>query len=165
MTTARTVRTVKKGDWKNVFLKALAESGTVTTASKKAKIGRTTAYKVREEDSVFAAAWDEALAEAVDGMEAEAHRRAVEGTLKPVYQQGRKVGSIREYSDTLLIFLLKGAKPEKYRERSDVQHSGPGGGPIEVNDARDRLADKLTRRFGATDFEPDSGSNSGTDAA
>jgi hypothetical protein len=29
-----------------------------------------------------------------------------------------------EYSDTLLIFLLKGARPEKYRERADVRHSG-----------------------------------------
>jgi len=25
---------------------------------------------------------------------------------------------VREYSDTLLIFLLKGLRPEKYRERS-----------------------------------------------
>lgn len=29
-----------------------------------------------------------------------------------------------EYSDTLLIFLLKGARPEVYRERADVRHSG-----------------------------------------
>jgi hypothetical protein len=27
---------------------------------------------------------------------------------------------IREYSDTLLIFLLKGLRPAKYRERYDV---------------------------------------------
>jgi hypothetical protein len=30
------------------------------------------------------------------------------------------VGVIREYSDTLLIFLLKGLRPAKYRERYDV---------------------------------------------
>jgi hypothetical protein len=29
-------------------------------------------------------------------------------------------------SDTLLIFLLKGAKPEKFRERLDVTTSEPG---------------------------------------
>jgi hypothetical protein len=28
----------------------------------------------------------------------------------------------------MLIFMLKGAKPEKYRER--FEHSGPSGGPI-----------------------------------
>jgi len=27
---------------------------------------------------------------------------------------------VREYSDTLLIFLLKGLRPAKYRERYDV---------------------------------------------
>jgi hypothetical protein len=124
MTTARTVRTVEKGDWKAVFLKALAGSGVVTTACRKAKIGRTTAYKVRDEDTDFAAAWDDALDQAADVMEEEAHRRAVEGVLKPVFQGGKKVGSVREYSDTLLIFQLKAARPEKYRERTDVRHSG-----------------------------------------
>ena len=29
-----------------------------------------------------------------------------------------------DYSDTLLIFLLKGNRPEKYRERLNVQHEG-----------------------------------------
>jgi hypothetical protein len=42
------------------------------------------------------------------------------------------VGFIQEYSDTLLIFLLKGLRPEKYRER--FEHSGPGkGGAILVS--------------------------------
>ncbi len=30
------------------------------------------------------------------------------------------MGTIREYSDTLLIFLMKGAMPETYRERIDI---------------------------------------------
>lgn len=124
MTTARTVRTIEKGDWKPIFLKALAVSGVVLTACKKAKIGRTTAYKVRDEDTEFAVAWDAALDDAADVMEEEAHRRAVTGVVKPVYQGGKEVGRIREYSDTLLIFRLKAARPEKYRERTDVRHSG-----------------------------------------
>lgn len=124
MTTALTVRTVQKGDWKTVFLKTLAMSGVVTTACRKAKISRQTAYKTREEDAGFAMAWEEALDAAADGMEEEAHRRAVVGVLKPIFQGGKKVGSIREYSDTLLIFRLKAVRPEKYRERTDVQHSG-----------------------------------------
>ena len=61
MTTARTVRTVEKGDWKAVFLRELARVGIVGAACKKAKIGRTTAYKLRDEDADFAAAWDAAL--------------------------------------------------------------------------------------------------------
>lgn len=136
MTTARTVRTVEKGDWKTIFLRSLARSGVVTTACRKAKIGRTTVYKTRDEDAEFAEAWDTALEEATDVMEEEAHRRAVVGVLKPVYQGGKKVGSIREFSDTLLIFRLKAALPEKYRERHEIDHKGK----IEleyVNDWRD----------------------------
>ena len=120
MTTARTVRTREKGDWKQIFLKELARTGIVGTACKKAKIGRTTAYKVRDEDEDFAAAWAAALDDATDDMEAEAWRRGKQGTLKPVFQGGKEVGKIREYSDTLLIFMLKGARPEKYRDRQQI---------------------------------------------
>ena len=56
-------------------------------------------------------------------MEAEARRRGVEGTLKPVFYKGEECGQVREYSDTLLIFLLKAHDP-KYRDRQQVEHSG-----------------------------------------
>ncbi len=42
------------------------------------------------------------------------------GVLRPVFQGGKHVGDIREYSDTLLQFLLKGERPEKFRERYEV---------------------------------------------
>jgi hypothetical protein len=60
----------------------------------------------------------------VDTLEAEADRRAAEGTLRPVFYKGEQCGEIREYSDTLLIFRLKALRPEKYRERSNVAVSG-----------------------------------------
>ncbi len=50
------------------------------------------------------------------------------GTEKPVFGsmgQGLgsgEVGRIREYSDTLLIFLLKAAQPEKYRETTRTEN-------------------------------------------
>ena len=50
----------------------------------------------------------------VPALESEAYRRAVEGNLKPVYQGGQKVGEIREFSDSLLMFLLKARKPSTY---------------------------------------------------
>jgi len=31
--------------------------------------------------------------------------------LKPVYYQGEQCGEVREYSDTLLIFILKARDP------------------------------------------------------
>lgn len=58
---------------------------------------------------------------AADRLEQEAIRRAVDGTNKPVFFQGEIVGFEKEYSDTLLVLLLKAHKPDKYRERSDVR--------------------------------------------
>lgn len=51
-----------------------------------------------------------------DSLEDEAVRRARDGYDKPVYQQGQCVGQVRKYSDTLMVFLLKGARPKKYRD-------------------------------------------------
>lgn len=81
-------------------------------------------YAQRKDDPDFAQDWADALDTAADVMEHEAFRRAVKGTIKPVYQNGKLVGSIKEYSDTLLIFLLKAARPEKYRERTETRHTG-----------------------------------------
>ena len=44
----------------------------------------------------------------------------------------RKRELVREYSDTLLIFLLKSHRPGVYRETLRQEHSGPGGGPIPI---------------------------------
>ena len=57
-------------------------------------------------------------------LEPEAIRRAVDGVEKAVYYRGAQVGVEREYSDTLLIFLLKGWKADRYTERREVFHRG-----------------------------------------
>ena len=111
--------------WHKAFIAALAKTGNVTEACRLVdRLDRRMPYDLRKQDAVFAAEWDSALEEASDRMETEARRRAEQGVLEPVYQGGKKVGSIRRYSDTLLIFLLKGARPDKYRDRFDVNHSG-----------------------------------------
>jgi hypothetical protein len=48
----------------------------------------------------------------------------VDGTLEPVFHQGQEVGQVRKYSDTLLIFLLKGRKPDTYRDNVSVEQKG-----------------------------------------
>lgn len=93
-------------EWADVFLLGLAETGNVTAAAELAEIDRSTAYKLRDRSADFRAAWDSAVEIAVDGLEAEARRRALAS------------------SDTLLIFLLKAHRPNKFRERASVEHSG-----------------------------------------
>jgi hypothetical protein len=109
------------------FLLALAECANVTKACVTSGLLRRTAYRQREADEAFAGAWDKALDEGAGILEDEAVRRAYEGTLKPVFYKGEECGAIREYSDTLLIFLLKAHKPEKYKDRQHVEHDIKGG--------------------------------------
>ncbi|AMV38784.1 hypothetical protein [Planctomyces sp. SH-PL62] len=117
-------------EWRPGFLDALARCGNVRDACADAGIHRSTAYERRAKDAAFAEAWDDAIDDAADELEQEARRRAVEGTERtrfvrtgtddagrPVYERI----SFREYSDLLLIFLLKAVRPEKYRDRYDVK--------------------------------------------
>lgn len=110
--------------WQKAFLTALKKTGNVTKACRAAKIDRTTPYRHRESDEEFARLWDEAIDESADLLEAEALRRAVTGWNEPVFQGGRQVGTIRKYSDPLLVLLLKANKPDKFRERHDITSDG-----------------------------------------
>lgn len=119
---------------KAAFLAAYAELGNVTHAARTAEIDRSTHYEWLESDAEYRERFRVAHEEACDSLEHEARRRAVTGTLKPVFYKGKRCGSIREYSDTLLIFLMKGALPDKYRERSSVDVSVPGAVEVKFVD-------------------------------
>ena len=109
---------------KRAFLAAFAEVGTVTRAAEISGVCRKSHTNWLKSDSDYADAFALAEQQACDRLEQEARRRAVEGVDKPVYQRGVKVGVVREYSDTLLIFLMKGAMPEKYKDRVSQEFSG-----------------------------------------
>ena len=108
--------------WKPAFLTALAETGIVSAAADRAGIDRGAAYAARARSAKFAKDWDNALQRAADALEAEALRRAAMGVEEPVYYQGKIVGTVTKYSDVLMMFLLKGMRPEKFRENH--HHSG-----------------------------------------
>ena len=71
------------------------------------------------------------MEQAADVLEREAWRRASEGVKQPVFYQGEVCGHVQKYSDVLLIFLLKGARPDRYRE----QLATPSAGKTEEADA------------------------------
>ncbi len=114
------------------FLAHFSVCASVSKAAKKSKNSRSNIYLWLNEDVKFRDLYEEACKEALGALEDEAVRRAYEGTIKPVFQGGKKVGSIREYSDTLLIVLLKARAPEKYKERFQGELSGKDGKPIET---------------------------------
>lgn len=113
-------------DWRAKFLKELARGGLVLPACDIAGVSKSTVYELRKSDPEFAAAWDDSLERSADVLEAEARRRAVEGVVKPIYQGGELVGTERVYSDTLLVVLLRGRRPEIYSERHKLDANVSG---------------------------------------
>lgn len=141
------------------FLEALAETGNVRQAASRSTLSRHLLYDYRKRHEDFATAWNDALQSAMElVLEPEAIRRAVDGVSEPVFHQGTRIATVKKYSDTLLIFLLKGGLKEKYAERTE--HTGKEGGPIQVAgmapDARQaRLAALLAKRNGHAAVVPE----------
>lgn len=117
---------------KRAFLAAYARCGNLSEAARQAGVSRLSHYDWLARDERYAEVFAQAEEIAGDYLEAVARHRATRGWLEPVYYQGKKVGSVRRFSDTLLIFLIKGARPEKYRENATIRHTGPAGGAIQV---------------------------------
>ena len=103
----------------------------IPQACKIADICRGTLYRWLKEDPEFREAFEKSREEAAQLVEDEAARRAYEGVERPVYQGGEEVDAVREYSDTLLIFLLKGARPHKYRDNGRQEVVGANGAPLQ----------------------------------
>src|SRR5579863_6501592 len=97
------------------FCSILADGGSVTSAAQAIDVSRAALYKARDADPEFAAAWDEAIESGTDALEDEAVRRA------------------KNSSDTLLIFLLKARRPERFKDRVATEHSGAVGVSVRCN--------------------------------
>lgn len=140
---------------KQAFLAAYGITGNISTATEASGVVRQTHYDWLESDPDYQIAFAEAQKQSVEMLEAEARRRAVEGVRKLKFHQGSMVmvptgkmvkvqekndhGEIfeseqpemvpyveHEYSDVLLIVLLKAHAPQKYRDNLSVKHEFDG---------------------------------------
>lgn len=125
--------------WAKKFLDYLSKSGNVTYSAGKCGIERSTAYDEKDANPAFAEAWEEALEQSIELLEYEARRRAEQGNSKKVFYKGKQIDVLKEYSDTLLIFLLKAHKPERYREEITLKVKS------EVDKELDAIYDTLER--------------------
>jgi hypothetical protein len=158
------------GEAKRVaFLAAIGKGLSITEASGVSGLNRNTAGRLRKQDKEFAAAYDQAIAEGRHYLAAEATRRAVEGTEKPALHQGREVYTLnretgelqplrlREYSDVLLMFLMKARDPMRYDDRiramkferrwrkRDGEGDGDAVAPADVIDMLAKLASQKAK--------------------
>ncbi len=119
-----------RGQWEKAFLAALENTGSVTAAAEAANISRVRAYELRKLDPAFATLWDQALETGADLLADEARRRAFAG------------------SDVLLMFLLKGLQPQKWREsRATIA-------PTELNKMIEVELQRLAKQKEAEDAAP-----------
>jgi hypothetical protein len=145
-------------DRQRTFLRALAETASVSVACKAAGITARSAYRLRADPrgAPFAAAWHRALYVATHAMVALAFERATKGTYREHWKNGELIAEIRQPSDTMLKFLLTRLMPSMFackpQDNWDAAHYAQHHFP--------RLLDKLTDcdvradRLDSADCEP-----------
>lgn len=129
MAKSRTKPNAKKA----AFLAAYVECATIRGASRATGTNPSSHYDWLRSDHEYVAAFEQAERDSVKTLEEEARRRAHDGCRRLKFTaKGRPLIDPETgtpyvehvYSDNLMMFLLKGAAPEKYRERIDNHHSG-----------------------------------------
>jgi len=102
--------------WEDKVLAAVARGESVAAAARRAGVSRITVYRRLQRSSTFAQAFEDAYEEGTDRLEDAAYQLAIGG------------------DRSLLMFLLKARRPERYRETLQVEH-----------DIGKKLADALDR--------------------
>jgi len=101
-----TVKRIRMSEsWRQVFIGHLSMTGNITVSCEMTGISRQTYYQTYSQYADFAAMADDAQIQYVERLEHEMHRRAMAG------------------SDDLLWKMVKANRPEKYRERSDINQT------------------------------------------
>ncbi len=101
-----------------VFLEALATTGSVRSASRKARSSHQSVYRARRACAAFRRAWDAALLAAREAAVAELADRAMNGVEEEVYYHGEVVASRRRFDPRLLLAHL--ARLDKLADNLDI---------------------------------------------
>lgn len=141
-------RLAKIPEYKDQIIEGLRQGLFMSEIVGELEIKTALVRKWRAEDREFDEACADAIEEYMDGTEKEAVRRARYGTLEPVISQGKVVMDPknpgeplmqRKYSDSLMMFILKGRRREVYGDQSKVQAEVT----LDTTGAKSELARKL----------------------
>jgi hypothetical protein len=114
------------------FLAVYAETCSILRAAAASEVSRQSHYDwMRSPNPAYREAFEELKERLADFAEGEALQRGLHGVKRPVLYLGKQVmlgdGDSAQplfethYSDTLLIFMLKALRPEKYREHKSTK--------------------------------------------
>ncbi len=102
----------RKSPKQELFLRAFGKCGNVSMAARQVRISKTDHYRWLANDAKYGERFYEAKETAIEYLEELLLREAEKGQIAAI------------------IFSLKAARPEKYRDNYRVELSGPDGGPI-----------------------------------
>lgn len=105
----------RKRQWHRAFLEAFRQIGVVAPAAAMAGVSRHAVRMAAIRDPKFAKAYEDALEDSTERLEAVAFARA---------------SRAQSPSDLLLMFLLKARRPATYRDNYRLEHTGPDGAPV-----------------------------------
>jgi len=129
------------------YLAYLLNGESMQEAAFRVQVSTGTINSYRKNFKTFADLVNAAYEDGFALFEREARRRSVDGVTTYVVSGGKVVLDPetglplqeQKYSDSLLMFLMKGRDPKTYRERTDVNLSGE----LNLTGARDALLEKL----------------------
>lgn len=138
-------------DWQEKFLEAYSENGNLALTCRMVGVGRETVRREREREESFAEAYKEAQANAAEIGDAELRRRGLTGT--PTTKTTRRIdkdGTVIEevitqsmYISTAGLIAYLRAHHPAYKESWRIEHTGDGGGPVQIQVERDRSPERL----------------------
>ncbi len=121
-------------DWAHRFFEAYLGHtddphtvGTITRSARHAGVHPNTVKRRLNDDLLFATLIDQANQELLEALEAEAYRRAKDGTTRPIYQAGEKVGEVQDIDNRHLEWLLERLNPEKWHLPTRIELTNPAG--------------------------------------
>ena len=139
---------VTKSERQEAFLAAIAQRFSISAAARLVGVTRGQHYVWKREDPEYVVRYEHAQQEALDGVVDQVFQIATGKVTKKVVSAGREIGEELDQMAVLRAaeILLRAHRPEQYRDRSTVEHTGRDGGPIELAAvARERLSSEIAR--------------------
>lgn len=132
------VRTAFTAAKQRRFFEALRQTCNVLRSCEMAEVSTCTVYRYRKLQAAFRAQWAEVLREAYADLELAMLDRALNGTARTVTRDGAVREVVHDYPNAVALTLLR-------LHRDAATEAAGAQGPIDVEELRERLAQRIER--------------------